>query len=94
MHDPVFTALADPTRRQIVEALARDRSCTATELASGMPITRQAIAKHLTHLHRAGLVVPERRGREARYRLTPDPLGHAVDWLEEVCGRARRAQAA
>ena len=94
MHNHVFTALADSTRREIVESLSRNGSCTATELASGMPITRQAVAKHLTHLQRAGLVVPERRGREARYHLTPDPLGHAVNWLEDVCGRARRAQAA
>ena len=94
MHNPVFTALADPTRREIVEALARAGSCTATELANGMPITRQAVAKHLSHLHRAGLVTPERRGRETRYHLTPEPLGIAVDWLEELCGRARRAQAA
>ena len=94
MHSPVFTALADPTRREIVVALAQNGTCTATELAGDMPITRQAVAKHLMHLHRAGLVVPERRGREARYRLIPDPLGHAVDWLEEICGRARRAQAA
>ena len=67
---------------------------TATELAAAMPITRQAVAKHLTHLHRAELVVPQRRGRETRYRLTPDPLGEAVDWLEAVCDEVRREQAA
>ncbi len=92
--DAIFTALADTTRREIVEALARAGSCTATEIASDMPITRQAVAKHLAHLHRAGLVVPERRGRETRYRLTPEPLGNAIDWMDAVCGRAQRAQAA
>jgi DNA-binding transcriptional ArsR family regulator len=92
--NPIFTALADATRREILEALARAGSCTATELASDMPITRQAVAKHLAHLHRVRLVVPERRGRETRYRLTTEPLGDAIDWLEDVCGRAQRAQAA
>lgn len=92
--DEVFTALADPTRREIVEALARHGSCTATQLAAGMPITRQAVAKHLTHLHRAELVTPERRGRETRYRLTTDPLGEAIDWLEELCAQVRDEQAA
>jgi DNA-binding transcriptional ArsR family regulator len=92
--DKVFTALADPTRRQIVAALARSGRSTATELAADLPITRQAVAKHLTHLHRTDLVVPERRGRETRYRLTPEPLGEAVGWLEDVCGQAQAEQAA
>jgi len=92
--EEVFTALADPTRREIVAALARAGSCTATELASDLPITRQAVAKHLTHLHRAQLVVPERRGRETRYRLTPDPLSQAIGWLEDVCGEFKGVRAA
>ena len=92
--DEVFTALADPTRREIVESLARAGSCTATELASDLPITRQAVAKHLTHLHRAELVVPQRRGRETRYRLTPAPLSEAIGWLEDVCEEAQAEQAA
>ena len=90
----VFTALADPTRRVIVEALARAGSCTATELASDMPITRQAVAKHLATLHRAGLVIPERRGRESRYRLITDPLSDVIDWLENVCERVDSEEAA
>jgi DNA-binding transcriptional ArsR family regulator len=90
----VFNALADPTRRAIVEALARSGSCTATELASDMPITRQAVAKHLATLHRADLVLPERRGRESRYRLVTSPLNHAIDWLEDVCNRVSDEQEA
>ncbi len=86
--DDVFTALADPTRREIVEALSRAGSCTATELSSDMPISRQAVAKHLMHLRRADLVTPERRGRETRYRLTPRPFGEAVAWLERMSDRA------
>jgi DNA-binding transcriptional ArsR family regulator len=90
----VFNALADPTRRQIVEALAHHGTCTATELASDMPITRQAVAKHLTHLHRAELVVPQRRGRETRYALTTDPLNDAIGWMEDLCEKVQGQQAA
>jgi DNA-binding transcriptional ArsR family regulator len=92
--DELFTALADSTRREIVEALARHGSCTATELAADMPITRQAVAKHLTHLHRAELVVPERLGRETRYRLTPAPLGEAIAWLEDLVQQSDGERAA
>jgi DNA-binding transcriptional ArsR family regulator len=92
--DEVFTALADGTRREVVSALAQQGPRTATELAAQMPITRQAVAKHLTHLHRAGLVVPERRGRETRYRLTPAPLGEAIDWLEDLFGGSAGEKAA
>lgn len=80
----VFTALADPSRREIVEALALNGARTATELAGTMPISRQAVTKHLNHLHRVELVAPSRQGRETRYHLTPAPLGQAIDWLERV----------
>jgi predicted ArsR family transcriptional regulator len=85
----VFTALSDATRRAIVERLAHSGPCTATQLSAEMPITRQAVAKHLTHLHRVDLVVPQRQGRETHYRLTPGVLGDAIDWLEDVCGQAQ-----
>jgi len=88
--DEIFTALADGTRREIVDTLAERGASTATELSAEMPITRQAVAKHLTHLHRADLVNPERRGRETRYRLTTDPLSEAIAWLDDVCSRAQR----
>jgi DNA-binding transcriptional ArsR family regulator len=84
----VFSALADPTRREVIQALADRGGATATELAADMPVTRQAIAKHLGHLNRHGIVTPHRRGRETRYRLTTDPLGQAIDWLDSVCGAA------
>jgi DNA-binding transcriptional ArsR family regulator len=81
--DAVFTALADPTRREIVQRmLAAD--VTASELAGDLPITRQAVAKHLAVLDRAGLVESERHGRETRYRLAPDPLGDAQRWIEQT----------
>ena len=79
----VFAALADPNRRHLVEALAR-REATATELAADLPVTRQAVAKHLAALREAGLVDARRKGRETRYRLTPGPLGEALTWMQEV----------
>lgn len=82
--DEVFTALADRTRRVILEALSVHGARTATQLASDLPITRQAVAKHLGHLARAELVVAQRQGRETQYRMVPDRLGHAIDWLESL----------
>ena len=67
---PVFAALADPTRRHVVETLLREGSTSVPALTSSLPITRQAVAKHLAALDEAGLV--ERapaEGREVRYRL-------------------------
>ena len=80
----VFHALADANRRRLVGFLAARESATPTELASELPVTRQAVSKHLGELRAAGLVEGERRGRETRYRLTPAPLGGVVAWVEEV----------
>ncbi len=66
----VFGALADPSRRQVIGYLSERGTATATELTGELPMTRQAVAKHLTTLADAGLVESERRGRETRYRLT------------------------
>ena len=82
----VFFALADDTRRTLVERLARG-AATATELARELPLTRQGIAKHLAVLRRAGLVGDRRRGRETRYRLTPAPMRDAMAWMAAVGGR-------
>ena len=79
----VFAALADPGRRRLLETLAQ-REATATELAADLPVTRQAVAKHLAALRDAGLVAAHRSGRETRYRLTPGPLEDAVAWIAEV----------
>ena len=82
--DAVFLALADPTRRHLIRRIVVEAPVTSTELASGLPISRQAVAKHLTLLRDAGLVSAERRGRERRYRLTPRPLTEVADWLRAV----------
>jgi DNA-binding transcriptional ArsR family regulator len=80
----VFAALADPSRRFIVEALAERTDATATELASELPVTRQAVTKHLGALADAGLIAGARAGRETRYRLTPGPLADAAEWMTRV----------
>lgn len=80
----VFGALADPTRRALLAAIAEQPRTTATELAAELPISRQAVLKHLTALGEAGLVDRERSGREVRYRVTPAPLSDAVSWMADV----------
>jgi DNA-binding transcriptional ArsR family regulator len=80
----VFDALADPSRRYVVEALAQRGTATATELASELHVTRQAVAKHFAALSEAGLVESRREGRETRYELTPQPLNAALDWMTGV----------
>jgi DNA-binding transcriptional ArsR family regulator len=82
----VFHALADPTRRQLLSAIATGPA-TATELASGLPISRQAVVKHLGALSDAGLLQRERAGRDVRYHVTPAPLSDAVSWMANVGGQ-------
>lgn len=82
--DAVFSALADPSRRFVVETLAERGSATPTELAGELPVTRQAVTKHLAALRAAGLVRAERHGRETRYELDPTPLGDAAGWIAQV----------
>jgi len=78
----VFTALADPSRRGILAALAEGGPATATDLAARLPITRQAIAKHLALLAEAGLVVAEPgERRRVRYRLDSAPMKVAQQFL-------------
>ena len=81
--DAVFGALADPTRRQLLSAIS-EQPATATELAGGVPISRQAVVKHLAALAEAGLLERERAGREVRYRVTAAPLSDAVSWIAQV----------
>ena len=78
----VFTALADPTRRAVLAQLAAAGPATATDLATRLPITRQAIAKHLALLTEAGLVTAEPgERRRVRYRLRSAPMQVAQQFL-------------
>lgn len=77
----VLTALADPTRRSLLDALAVAGQASATVLAAGLPVSRQAVVKHLQVLEAAGLVTGARAGREVRYVVRPDPLDATADWL-------------
>jgi DNA-binding transcriptional ArsR family regulator len=80
--EEVFIALADPSRRGILAALAASGPATATDLATHLPITRQAIAKHLALLADAGLVAAEPgERRRVRYRLRSAPMQVAQQFL-------------
>lgn len=83
----VFDALADPTRRAVLRAVAEDGPLTATELAQRLPVTRQAVAKHLDVLADAGLVRRQRTGRDVRFSLDAAPLGEALAWLAGIGAR-------
>ena len=79
----VFGALADPSRRRLLEQLA-GREASVTELSRALPVTRQAVAKHMAALASAGLVDSRRVGRERLYRLNPEPLDGAAGWIARV----------
>jgi DNA-binding transcriptional ArsR family regulator len=85
--DMLFGALADPTRRLLVQRLLVKGPTTATVLAETTPLTRQAILKHLQVLEVAGLLAHERVGREVHYRVTPQPLASAVGWILDTAGQ-------
>jgi ArsR family transcriptional regulator, cadmium/lead-responsive transcriptional repressor len=82
----VFDALGDPTRRHIVESLAQGEA-SATQLAADLPVTRQAVAKHLAALRDAGLVEARRQGRETLYTVNAGPLDAAAAWMVRVGGQ-------
>ena len=80
--DAVFTALADPTRRGIVRRLSEGEA-TLGELAGPLPMSLQAVSKHVGVLSRAGIVRTEKRGRERRVRLHAPAMRPAAEWLNE-----------
>jgi len=80
----VFAALADPTRRAVLRSIASGEARTATELAARLPVTRQAVQKHLALLEQARLVNGARVGRETRFAATPAPLTDAIAWMNAV----------
>ncbi|SCG59053.1 ArsR/SmtB family transcription factor [Micromonospora halophytica] len=79
--DSVLVALADPTRRQLLDLLAAQGEVTATTLAERVPVSRQAVVKHLAVLDAAGLVAGNRVGREVRYAVRPAALNATARWM-------------
>ncbi|MFN7923262.1 MAG: metalloregulator ArsR/SmtB family transcription factor [Bryobacteraceae bacterium] len=78
----VFEALADPTRRALLDLL-RSGSQQAGQIAGAFPVSRPAISRHLRRLRRAQLVQEHREGRNRIYRLNPEPLRAVDSWLEQ-----------
>ncbi|TMB93665.1 MAG: winged helix-turn-helix transcriptional regulator [Chloroflexi bacterium] len=86
MEMDAFAALGDPTRRQLVQWLAV-RPATATELSARLPVTRQAVVKHLGILEDARILAKRRDGREVRYRIEAERLDAAAKWIAAVTAR-------
>ena len=82
--DDLWSAIGDPTRRRMLDLLLVDGEGTATSLGRQLPVTRQAVAKHLGVLDRVGLVQATPAGREKRYRVDDAQLGLAVAQLSSV----------
>lgn len=82
--DELWSAIGDPTRRRMLDLLLSEGSGTATSLSERLPVTRQAVAKHLAVLDRAGLVYATTAGRERRFRVDQARLARAVDQLADV----------
>jgi predicted transcriptional regulator len=82
--DELWSAVGDPTRRRMLDVLLADGGGTATTLSGQLPVTRQAVAKHLGVLHRVGLVQVTPSGRERRYEVDEAQLARAVAQLSAV----------
>jgi DNA-binding transcriptional ArsR family regulator len=80
--DPVFAALADPTRRRIVETLSGGDARSVNDIAQHFDISRQAVAKHLNVLREAGIVRGEPRGRQHLHALAPETLSTLTEWVD------------
>jgi DNA-binding transcriptional ArsR family regulator len=79
--EDVLVALADPTRRDLLERISRHGDATATILAEDLPITRQAVVQHLAVLDAVGLVVGRHAGREHRFELRTERLYETAQWM-------------
>jgi len=85
--DDLWEAMADPTRRKLLDLLVAQGHATATTLTAKMPVSRQAISKHLLLLQRVGLIDGHRQGREVRYEVREQRLAEATGALSEVANR-------
>jgi predicted transcriptional regulator len=84
VNDELWSAIGDPTRRRLLDLLLVDGMGTATTLSEQLPVTRQAVTKHLAVLDRAGLVHVTPAGRERHYRIDDAQLARAVSQLAAV----------
>jgi DNA-binding transcriptional ArsR family regulator len=82
--DQVFAALADPTRRQLLELLGGRAAASATALAGQLPVSRQAVVKHLAVLHQSDLVTRHRDGREVVFTVRPERLVTTASWMTSL----------
>lgn len=82
--DRVLAALNDPTRRRLLEELSVRGQATASTLAGGLPVSRQAVVKHLAVLDAAGLVGSTKVGREVRYSVRPEALDTTARWMASL----------
>lgn len=85
--EALLEAVADTSRRRVLELILAHGEATPTALAAELPFTRQAVAKHLTVLDRAGLVESSRHGREVRYSVRPEHLDRAAHAMAKVAAR-------
>jgi DNA-binding transcriptional ArsR family regulator len=85
--DAIFSALADPMRRQVLSMVVERGPVSATSLGHTLPVSRQAVVKHLTVLRNAGLVAAQRQGQEVRYELRSEALTEASEWIAQLSAR-------
>jgi DNA-binding transcriptional ArsR family regulator len=87
VEEVLLEAVADTSRRRVLDLILAQGEVTATELAADLPFTRQAVAKHLAVLDRAGLVEGMRHGREVRYSVRPEQIDVAARAMAKVAAR-------
>jgi DNA-binding transcriptional ArsR family regulator len=85
--DALLEAVSDTSRRRVLDLILAHDEVTSTQLAAKLPFTRQAVAKHLAVLDRAGLVESKRHGREVRYSVRPDQIDVAARAMAKVAAR-------
>jgi ArsR family transcriptional regulator, cadmium/lead-responsive transcriptional repressor len=82
--DELWSAIADPSRRRVLDLLVRSGEASASALAGAVPFTRQAVSKHLVVLERSGLISRRKKGREVLYRVDADRLDQATNAMAEL----------
>ena len=85
--DELWSAIGDPTRRRVLDLILDRGEATATVVSGELPVTRQAVAKHLAVLGRAGLIEGRREGREVRYAVRPQRLDAAARSVASVAAQ-------